>query len=254
MGELSSAAHRNKFRTLTIGGVQLSRVKFLDGNKNQDFPKDAQGYVLSDDNGTVYVAMRGTYSSEDVHDDLKLKLVAAPEFGLDNKCVHAGFLDQFKSIKGKLQEALEGLTYTRIVFCGHSLGGALAIIASYWYATQRFSFRKDIRVYTFGSPRVGTNIFNSRYKKVGRLRNILLMRVCCDEDPVPNEPTPLYKYNHMTFGYTLTLYASKEPKFVENSPDNGRWENVVSFCTKALFWHSMDSCYLPRIKKFVFER
>ena len=44
-----------------------------------------------------------------------------------------------------------------IVCIGHSLGGAVAQLAALWLA-QRFP-RADLRVVTFGSPRVGNRAF-----------------------------------------------------------------------------------------------
>ncbi len=48
-----------------------------------------------------------------------------------------------------------------IVCIGHSLGGAVAQLAALWLA-QRFP-RADLRVVTFGSPRVGNRAFKVSY-------------------------------------------------------------------------------------------
>ena len=48
-----------------------------------------------------------------------------------------------------------------IVCIGHSLGGAVAQLAALWLA-QRFP-RADLRVVTFGSPRVGNRAFKVGY-------------------------------------------------------------------------------------------
>ena len=60
-----------------------------------------------------------------------------------------------------------------IVCIGHSLGGAVAQLAALWLA-QRFP-RADLRVVTFGSPRVGNRAFKVGSKTlVARLAPKLL--------------------------------------------------------------------------------
>ena len=46
---------------------------------------------------------------------------------------------------------------TRIICCGHSLGGAVASLASVWAALQWPL--ADVRCFSFGSPKVGNRKF-----------------------------------------------------------------------------------------------
>ncbi|KAI8897182.1 Alpha/Beta hydrolase protein [Globomyces pollinis-pini] len=81
------------------------------------------------------------------------------DFPSDAK-VHAGFEKTYLSIRTDLQRAVQSLsvkypTY-KIVFTGHSLGGALATMAAADFV-ENFggSFADRISLYTYGQPRVG---------------------------------------------------------------------------------------------------
>jgi predicted lipase len=56
-----------------------------------------------------------------------------------------------------LKKLSEGSTPTRVLCCGHSLGGALATLAATWAS---FEYPEaDVRCVTLGSPRVGNPAF-----------------------------------------------------------------------------------------------
>ena len=68
--------------------------------------------------------------------------------------VHSGFLSAFESLRPQLQEKLDALPPgTKVLFVGHSMGGALAQLAAAY-----FSDRKPFLVH-FGSPAVGNGAF-----------------------------------------------------------------------------------------------
>ena len=71
--------------------------------------------------------------------------------------MHSGYLKQFESIRGDIETTLKDkkLKNYQLFFTGHSLGGALAITATRFLAS-------DITgaCYTFGSPPVGTVDFD----------------------------------------------------------------------------------------------
>ena len=100
----------------------------------------------------------------------------------------------------------------QILFCGHSLGGALSVLAAYELslsletivlAVIKFLFqdstldhlnnwRPSVAVYTYGSPRLGNPSFAVRVKTM--LRNYY--RVEIDDDLVPMLPRFLGTYQH----------------------------------------------------------
>ncbi|KAF0712257.1 hypothetical protein AaE_012075 [Aphanomyces astaci] len=97
--------------------------------------------------------------------------------------VHRGFLTAYASVREKCHAALHELLrrYTahgidpesvQIYCTGHSLGGALATLAS---IDLKLSFNRDVILYNYGSPRVGTHsfsrFFNSKMPLAFRLVN-----------------------------------------------------------------------------------
>jgi len=128
-----------------------------------------QGYFAANDQFAI-LAFRGTEADDalDVIDDADLWLVPEPDyrpnrsadlFGLAAQ-VHRGFqraLDrQWINIAKCVAEYRRDHPKAEICFTGHSLGGALAILAS-----SRLS-DANISVYTFGGPRVGNGKFCDR--------------------------------------------------------------------------------------------
>lgn len=88
--------------------------------------------------------------------------------------LHSGFLFAFESIfkdmlKDDLQEVARKAEATRkrqvVLFTGHSLGGAVAQIAAWYYANQTRSLLDagllQIRCVTFGAPAVSKSKCNS---------------------------------------------------------------------------------------------
>jgi hypothetical protein len=75
--------------------------------------------------------------------------------------VHCGFLDAFNGCKSEIEAAVNESVPSNLRFyiTGHSLGGALAQIAS--AALNRNNLAA---CYTFGSPRVGTAGFDEQVK------------------------------------------------------------------------------------------
>jgi triacylglycerol lipase len=137
MGE----AGRNELkRRLEAGGFRLVQVF----NEDRAFLAVREGYF-------AILAFRGTEGKELLDTDLNLRLVPLP--GLSGVMVHCGFLEVFGCCKAEIETAVnESVPSTLALYItGHSLGGALAQIAS--AALDRDNLAA---CYTFGSPRVGT--------------------------------------------------------------------------------------------------
>lgn len=146
-------------------------------------------YVEYDD--VLLVCFRGTESKHDVLADLNFmkvpfKLDHLPEEAWPE--VHEGFKNQFDSVCGKIDDVCSRAE--RIVFCGHSLGGALATLASLHFAYKNLG--ANVSCVTFGSPRVGdvnfVRLFDHKIK--------MSLRYVNDNDPVPCLPTS-WRYKHV---------------------------------------------------------
>lgn len=139
------------------------------------------GYLLSLKKGDVrhaIIATRGTrpeMGAPDLLTDARAAMTGFGDFGL----VHKGFKVTFDSVIRNLQRDHGTIMDADVVHCvGHSLGGAVATLMAAHYA----GLSKKVRLYTFGSPRVGAFMsYEAMHKKIGK-QNIY--RVAHDLDPV----------------------------------------------------------------------
>lgn len=79
--------------------------------------------------------------------------------------VHRGFLNAFESVAPRIRENLSKLNGIPLYVTGHSLGAALAVVATYNLENDNNypQFRQMIAAcYTFGSPRVGSRKYDFR--------------------------------------------------------------------------------------------
>lgn len=116
-----------------------------------------QGFIAKSINDKIAVlAFRGTQATnlKDIITDLNFFLKDQ-----DGARAHKGFLNAFECVKHEIKEILQELTDYNIYITGHSLGGALALVAT--RALQLEKFENIAACYTFGSPRVGNEDFGS---------------------------------------------------------------------------------------------
>ena len=98
----------------------------------------------------LVLAFRGTEKKlSDWKTDLKAELVPARD---ENKTgrIHKGFQEAYYSVEAKIEDKLKKFPDDPLYVTGHSLGGALAIVA-----TRFIDAGKLAACYTFGGPRVG---------------------------------------------------------------------------------------------------
>lgn len=137
------------------------RVRYFKSSDDTDF------YVMTRQDGMVVVGFRGTESSADGSTDIAT--APAGYAGCTSCALHTGFMRAYAGIVNQLasflHEALpsEIRGTTPVVVAGHSLGGALATIASYELALAGYNV---VGVYTYGSPRVGNAHFASAFNRV----------------------------------------------------------------------------------------
>ncbi len=121
---------------------------------------DTQAFLAANGDYAV-LAFRGTEvtSRKDIMTDAKAKRIVDIEGR-----VHGGFRAAFESVKQKIEKGILGLDNIPLYITGHSLGAALATVA-----TQELENNPDIKgriaaCYTYGSPRVGNTEYDKNFK------------------------------------------------------------------------------------------
>ncbi|HEX7686653.1 MAG TPA: lipase family protein [Burkholderiaceae bacterium] len=144
--------------------------------------KTGFGYVLSfNRNGLKHavIATRGTRVEHSIADGLADLHAAITTFGGYGQ-VHAGFYNAFASIMPNLASQERALMDADVVHCvGHSLGGAIATLIAAHYAGRRGA---GVKLYTFGSPRVGAYATPQAFESM--IGKDSIYRVAHDLDPV----------------------------------------------------------------------
>ncbi|KAI1376491.1 alpha/beta-hydrolase [Hypoxylon crocopeplum] len=160
---------------------------------------DIQGFVSSDDtNELIVVSVRGSESIRNWIADLSF--IPVPCDLVDDCLVHTGFLTAYDEIS---EDLLAGLATAqaanpsyKIVFTGHSLGGAVSTLAAGYARKAGY----DVDLYTYGSPRVGTEEFVEFITAQPGLET----RVTHLDDPVPRLPPILIGYRHTSPEFWLS--------------------------------------------------
>jgi hypothetical protein len=151
------------------------------------FNKDkAQAFLAVREGHFAVLAFRGTQGDKELRDvDGNFGRVPLP--GGPGITVHGGFLQAFTSCREEIEAAVDDTVPATLglYITGHSLGGALAQLAS--VALDRANLWG---CYTFGSPRVGTSGFASLVKCPN-------YRIVNNWDLVPGLPLPWRRrYRH----------------------------------------------------------
>jgi len=149
--------------------------------------------LVGEDANSITIAFRGSVSIRNWITDAEFERVTL--IAGDGTCskVHKGFNAAWNSILVPLFAALRP-SRKPIFVTGHSLGGALAILAA--LALERNGFLVA-QVYTFGQPRVGNGDFMRRYNAA---LGDITYRVVYQEDIVariPHLPSFRDPYRHV---------------------------------------------------------
>jgi len=163
----------------------------------------------------LILAFRGTASIRNWITDSEFERVnlVACEDGSISK-VHKGFERALNSVWERIYARLGGSQVFNVQNCkpifvtGHSLGGALAILAALTLHRNGFQVAQ---VYTFGQPRVGNGDFKRRYEKFLGNRTF---RVVYEEDivaRVPHLPAWHDPYRHVGTEVFLPAISGEAP-------------------------------------------
>lgn len=121
------------------------------------------GFVATADEA-IYVVFRGTQTIAEWLDNVQFPQEIF-DFVTDGGKTHQGFTSVYESIHDTVvttvNELIDSDTYTTLYVTGHSLGGALAVLAALelWERTAL-----EPIMYNFAAPRVGDPAFRQRYR------------------------------------------------------------------------------------------
>lgn len=152
------------------------------------------------DGDEMFVVFRGTDDKHDVRLDVNIftRRLVLPYDDMDDSPVrvHSGFITGWKRVRDEviayLMYKYDDTGISNFVFMGHSLGGALAQIASldFQYHMNKIEASIHIDCITFGAPRVGNRHFQeSRDARVPHTLNLVN-----DNDPVFYQPWKFLGY------------------------------------------------------------
>lgn len=129
---------------------------------------DTQVAILNQlDSDRLYIVFRGSDKSIDWMNNFQLRQQVYP-YSDDNTEVkfHQGFMSAYFAVRKDLLKAMDTFTGQHVIVTGHSLGGALAIIAAL-DIQYNLGAKRDLsfEVYTFGAPRVGNEAMVESYNR-----------------------------------------------------------------------------------------
>lgn len=139
--------------------------------------------------GDLFLIFRGTTEANN-----KADFVTDARIGITRSStsypVHIGFQHTFSSMVSEISRfTAEHQTQGTVHCIGHSLGGAVAALAAEWAYSN---ISKQVKLYTFGQPRVGMTLFSQALTQKLGAKNI--HRVYHTTDPVPM--VPIFPYVH----------------------------------------------------------
>ncbi|MBN2977039.1 lipase [Pseudomonas fluorescens] len=154
-----------------------SRLHFFDDEKDGT---DTQAFITHHDD-VILIAVRGTASPSDGLRDANAHQTPFAE-GVGK--AHEGFYQAYRAMRDFVLRYL-GQFYNdqRIVICGHSLGGAIALLLA--EGLRRVSDSDyNILLYTYGAPRAADSEFTAGAS------TLVHHRIVNHNDPVPSVPAP----------------------------------------------------------------
>lgn len=192
-----SAIVYNDLNTVTeylkTNKIKYSSIKMFDKDNAEGY-----GIIMHD---YVIIAFRGTGAKDNgelsvsaAFKDFLADVKAWPSESDTQGSVHSGFKTEIDKLWPQVTKWLgKKVTTKKLVITGHSLGAAMATIC----ASRLHALGADLVLYTFGSPRVGDNIWAKQFD------NIEAYRIVNNNDIVCRVP-PFGYYSHVGFLHYIT--------------------------------------------------
>ena len=176
-----------------------ARLHFFD---DEHFGTDTQAFITHHDEA-ILIAVRGTASAADGMRDANAHQVPFTE-GVGK--AHQGFYQAYRAMRDFVLRYLDQFhTDQRIIICGHSLGGAIALLlAEGLRRTQDRNY--NILLYTYGAPRAADSEFTEGAS------TLVHHRIVNHNDPVPSVPAPWMNTTaKLWIPGAVTLFAAPAP-------------------------------------------
>lgn len=132
--------------------------------------QDVQGFVaVNPSQSLVVIAFRGTANNVNWANNIAGVFVEmTPPAGLfpaasNGILVHSGFLNDYLSLRDQIQQQVTAAVAAnpsfKVLFTGHSLGGAMATLATVDFLQHNVGRLPAVSLLTMGEPRVGNSAF-----------------------------------------------------------------------------------------------
>lgn len=185
---------------------------------------DMQGYVgYSTSHNAVIVSFRGSSNIKNWISDFDAAQVGYSRCSGCN--VHRGFFNSYNTVasfvKAQVSTLLAKYRNAPIYVTGHSLGGAIAIVAA---LDIHATYGNSLKLYTYGEPRVGNAAFASYVNSA--IPDTF--RVVHYADIVPHLPPAASNYKHVNseVWYTEDMKSYKVCAAEDGSCSNSRVPNL----------------------------
>jgi hypothetical protein len=209
----------------------LARVGFADLTLFVDSKSGAAAFAAHrKDDGAALLSFRGTQPDDykDLITDMRADLVPWPESA---GRVHRGFADALRGLRSQILDWIESTkpNTAKLILTGHSLGAAMATLASTLWQSGW--------LVTLGSPRVGDAEFIATVKAPQIVRFV----DCCDV--VTRVPPEIGGYTHIKAHRYLTRNArtieNPDRWFVISDRVRARADYVLRYSWK--FWRNVQA-------------
>ena len=190
----TSTAARGAFSDAGIRRLKGRSAKVLKGTTGYSVIKRQsvcamKAVVVRNNTKHLILVFRGTVVTK--IGDLLTNANSALAINESGQRVHGGFNRLANDIEIDLDKlASIDQNYSTIHVVGHSLGGAVATLISNALRSKRPSL--PVVLYTFGSPRVGVDLFAQEFTK--RIPESMQRRVFHSTDPIPT--VPIFPFAH----------------------------------------------------------
>ena len=154
-----------------------AKIHFFD-DTDKDDGTDTQAFITHHDE-LILISVRGTF--EIMADGLRDADALQVQFEDTDSKVHRGFYEAAQKAYDFVLEYLDRFyAGQKLLICGHSLGGAVALLLSEMLRRRPEGY--NIQLYTYGAPRAGDSNFTKSAKQ------LVHYRMVNHNDPVPSVP------------------------------------------------------------------